>query len=232
MSFPILTARVNNNAEVFAELLDLYVPDGSLVADVTFGRGSFWREYGRVLSSDSYPWYCGMLRDDGTVGITVVPSDLLAPFGGIRADFRWLPYRDSIFDGVVFDPPYGQLSSAPRRDAVGKRYNCSSARDVYHTEHLYREGILEADRVLKSRGVLIVKCQDQINSGKQFRWSHFVYEICCDFLKMEDLDQFVVVQKHAPMMRHKHQIHARKNHSFFWVFRKRRQPCKSLKREE
>ena len=52
----IVSARVGDNAELFAQILALHVPRGSLVADVTFGLGAFWKKVPagayRVLASD------------------------------------------------------------------------------------------------------------------------------------------------------------------------------------
>ena len=39
----VFSAYVDNNADVFPHILNLYVPAGSTVADVTFGKGVFWR---------------------------------------------------------------------------------------------------------------------------------------------------------------------------------------------
>src|SRR5437870_6916003 len=37
------SASVGTNADVFPSILDLHVPEGSVVADVTYGQGIFWR---------------------------------------------------------------------------------------------------------------------------------------------------------------------------------------------
>lgn len=71
--------------------------------------------------------------------------------------------------------------------------------------------------MLEPGGVLIIKTQDEIESGKQV-WRHFDVR---EFFRQQGwglLDLFVVMQKGKPMMRHKHQKHARKNHSYFMVF--------------
>ena len=39
----IFSACQATNDEVFPHVLKLYVPEGSLVADVTYGKGVFWR---------------------------------------------------------------------------------------------------------------------------------------------------------------------------------------------
>ena len=86
---------------------------------------------------------------------------------------------------------------------------------------LYRDAGREAYRVLRERGVFIVKCQDEICSNRQ-RFTHV--EIMRDYERLgfvaEDL--FVVVRNNRPgVSRTVRQVHARKNHSYFLVFWKR-----------
>src|SRR5437763_15231857 len=38
-----LSASVRTNADVFPSILDLHVPEGSVIADVTYGQGIVWR---------------------------------------------------------------------------------------------------------------------------------------------------------------------------------------------
>ena len=45
-----VSARVGENAELFAQILALHVPAGSLVADVTYGLGAFWKK----VPADTY----------------------------------------------------------------------------------------------------------------------------------------------------------------------------------
>ena len=40
----VLSARVSGNADVFPDVLKLHVPEGSTIADVTHGKGVFWRK--------------------------------------------------------------------------------------------------------------------------------------------------------------------------------------------
>jgi hypothetical protein len=39
----VVTAHVDGNESIFPKILDLYVKAGSMVADVTYGKGVFWR---------------------------------------------------------------------------------------------------------------------------------------------------------------------------------------------
>jgi len=85
---------------------------------------------------------------------------------------------------------------------------------------MYFRGMSEARRVLVSDGVLIVKCQDQIMSGRQYRQHISLWAWAVSGLGFVDEDMFVLVSKSTPTMRHKYQLHARKNHSYFLVFRR------------
>jgi hypothetical protein len=190
----ILTAYAGlGNSPLFRQILKLYVPPGSVVADVTFGDGAFWREVPPVYQ--------------------VKATDIQ---GGV--DFRDLPYDDESIDALVLDPPY--------QSGGGGGLGVSES---YHTQkmghegiiELYGMGIVEAKRVLRQKGVLIVKCQDEVASRRQ-QWTHLELMILLDEeLGFQCLDLFVFMQMRLPMMRHTTQVHARKNHSYFLVAEKR-----------
>lgn len=40
----VFSAYVRNNEEIFPLILSLYVPIGSEIADVTYGKGVFWKK--------------------------------------------------------------------------------------------------------------------------------------------------------------------------------------------
>ena len=86
---------------------------------------------------------------------------------------------------------------------------------------LYRDAGREAWRVLRERGVLIVKCQDEVCSNRQ-RFTHVEIMQMYDDLGFVAEDLFVVVRNNRPgVSRAIRQVHARKNHSWFLVFWKR-----------
>ena len=95
------------NAEVFPLILDLHVPDGAKIADVTWGKGVFW-------------------RDVDVAKYELHPTDIA---GGV--DCRDLPYADDSFDCVVLDPPY--MEGFYRRTAAQKAGSGthSAFRDAY-----------------------------------------------------------------------------------------------------
>ncbi|MEP0842529.1 MAG: site-specific DNA-methyltransferase [Phycisphaerae bacterium] len=206
------SAYVGTNAEVFPHVVRLHVPEGSRVADVTFGQGVFWRN----VPPHAY---------------TLVPSDIQT---GI--DCRALPYRNGSFDCVVLDPPYMEGLFRRARSHLAGAGSHAAFRDYYsngeetHGGPKYHQAVLdlyfrggkEAHRVLRPEGVLIVKCQDEVSANTQ-RLTHV--EIINEFerLGFYTKDLFVVVRPNRPAVtRTKGQVHARKNHSYFLVFVKTR----------
>lgn len=202
----ILSARVGGNDDVFPSILDLYVAHGSTVADVTFGKGVFWRK----VPGSRY---------------VLMATDIL---DGV--DCRELPYADGSMDCVVLDPPYMHTpgGSAHRAHAAFEQHyrnNGTGNRTTqkYHEAvlALYEEAGREAFRVLRERGVMIVKCQDEVCSNRQ-RFTHVEIMRAYERLGFVAEDLFVVVRRNRPgISRTVRQVHARKNHSYFLVFWKR-----------
>ena len=148
----------------------------------------------------------------------------MLPVGDIVADFRALPYADNIFDALVLDPPYMYHSSTIHKDSVDKGYRnnprvAAGIHGVDAVHNMYRQGMVEGIRCLCPKGILIVKCMDQIMGGKQRRQHIALWEIATKELGLLDEDLFIMVQNGQPTMRHNYQLHARKNHSYWWVFR-------------
>ena len=204
-----LSAHIGGNADVFAQILRLHVPEGAIVADVTWGKGVFWQK----VREGAY--------------------DVQATDISMGVDCRELPYLDGEIDCVVLDPPYmeGFFRDADSQKAGGGSYSAfrehyangdekpeSAAKWHDAVTELYREAGREAFRVLRRNGVLIVKCQDEVSANRQ----HLTHvEIINDYelLGFYTKDLFVVVRPNKPSVaRLKKQVHARKNHSYFLVF--------------
>ncbi len=209
----ILSSYTRNNEEIFPLILSLYVPVGSTIADVTYGKGVFWKK----VNQKDY---------------TLFFSDIKT-----GVDCRNLPYENQSIDCVVLDPPYmegfyrrnathlagnGTFSSFREAYSDGSIYPQKEGAPKYHDAVLdmYYSAGYEALRVLKRKGILIIKCQDEVSANKQ----HLTHvEIINEYTKhnliVEDL--FVMIRNNKPNIPTlKRQVHARKNHSYFLVFRK------------
>jgi hypothetical protein len=85
---------------------------------------------------------------------------------------------------------------------------------------LYFQAANEAFRVLRNEGMFLVKCADEVCANQQ-RLTHveIINELTANGYIIEDL--FVLVRNNRPgVSRMIRQAHARKNHSYFLVFRK------------
>lgn len=204
---PVLTAKQGTNADLFPDILRLYVDDGAEILDATYGRGVFWRN----IPEDKY----NVTRNDIDIGR-----------GDVHHDFRSLPSSwDNHYDVAVLDPPYlytGGFNTL--RDSIDRGYrNRARARSGIHgvaaVHQMYAQGMIEMYRVLKKGGFLIIKCMDQVMSGRQ-TWMHIEMQRLAEILGFKPKDLFVMVANSTPTMRHRRQLHARRNHSYFLVLNK------------
>lgn len=206
----VFSAHVGNNADIFPHVLALHVKDGTRVADVTYGKGVFWKK----VDTSKYDFH---------------PSDIAN-----GTDCRDLPYKDESFDCVVFDPPYMEGFFRNGRTTKAGAGTHKTFRDHYSNGQespvngggkwhaavleLYEAGGREAHRVLKDKGVLIVKCQDEVSANRQ-NLTHVEIVNAYASTGFVCKDLFVVVRPNRPgMSRLLKQVHARKNHSYFLVF--------------
>lgn len=205
----VMSSYISGNADVFPNILELHVAEGSKIADVTFGSGVFWKN----VDLSKYEFF---------------PTDIA---NGI--DCRKLPYENQSLDCVVLDPPYmeGLLRTNKTHKAGGGSHSAfreyySNGDEVNHdgpkwhgavTDLYYRAGA-EALRVLKEKGILIVKCQDEVSANRQWL-THVEIINHYEALGFYTKDLFVIMRTNkAVIARLKKQVHARKNHSYFLVF--------------
>lgn len=192
---PILTAMVGNNSDLFPAIFKQYVNVNSIIADVTYGKGVFWRN----IDETQYK----VLKSDLNTGV----------------NFCNLPYDDDSIDVLILDPPY-MHGGITVKNSINKCYhNANTSHES--VVRLYTGGILESARVLKKKGIIIVKTQDEIESGRQ-RLTHVEIINILELLGFAIVDIFVLVQSTIPAMRESYQKSARKNHSYAIVAQFRR----------
>lgn len=205
----VVSAQVGDNSDVFPQLMKLHVPVGAAVADLTYGRGVFWRKV-----------------PEGTYRL--LKSDL-------KLGQAWtnLPYANRSVDAIVFDPPYMEglyrktaesLAGSGTHTAFQQAYSDSSVQKPggrkYHDAVLeaYLSVMPEVQRILRHRGVFIVKCQDEVSANRQ-KLTHVELIWALERRGFYCKDLFVLVRRNVPAIsRLLRQEHARKNHSYFLVF--------------
>lgn len=187
------------NAHMIVDCVRLgYLRSDWLTLDPTYGLGTFWRLWQpkTLVKADLY-------THDITKGID-------------QLDFTRMPeIPDNWFDAVVYDPPY-KLNGTPSPEE--RRYGVQVPTRWQDRMTLIRDGVTECARVTKRRGFLLVKCMDQVVSGKVVwqtdeitRWAKLA-----GMTKVDRLD-FLTDPRPQP---HARQIHARRNYSTLLIFQK------------
>ncbi len=186
-----------NNAEMVEDCARLgYLRSDWHTLDPTYGHGTFWKRWrpARLFACD---------------------LDLTRSPVGFPVDFTDLPFGDERFDAVVFDPPY-KLNGTPD-PAADLRYGTQLPTRWQDRMALIRRGLEECSRVLGA-GYLLVKCQDQVCSGK-VRWQTDMVTDHLRRLGLGKVDRFDY-PSWRPQPAGRRQVHAARNTSQMLVFRR------------
>ena len=123
----------------------------------------------------------------------------------------------------MFDPPFlAKKQRAGKPAIITERFGSfPSMNELYAW---YERCLREFARVLKKRGVLVMKCQDTVHDHRQY-WSHVWLMNRAEQRGFYCRDLFVLTARNRHLRSNqKRQAHARKFHSYFLVFEKRTVP--------
>ena len=188
--------------EILNWIIQLYCPEG-FDLDPTYSKGVFYKN----------------------ISPPRLKYDLNPQIDGVQqADCTNLPLETRSLKSIVFDPPF--VAAIPKNKATGIITTRFGYYRNVQTElwGMYRKALQEFYRILRLDGVLIFKCQDTIDSCKQYL-SHVEIINMAISLGFYAKDLFVLLAKSrlmSPNMRK--QQHARKFHCYFLVFKKMRSP--------
>jgi len=187
----------SNNAQLVADLVELgYIDLSQPILDPTYGYGRWWKD----------------VQPEALTGCDIQPE--LSPYGR-SVDFTDMPFEDGEFDAVLFDPPY-KLNGSSHGFANDASYGVGNKKPVsiQNRYQLIFDGMSECARV--SSRSLIVKCQDQVSSGK-VQWQSRTFADYGESLGFRLADMlFVSGSRKQPAGRR--QIHARRDYSTALVF--------------
>jgi hypothetical protein len=187
-----------SNAELIADVARLgYLRKDWCTLDPTFGLGNFWTEW----------------VPDCLIGTDIDPR--FSPWQDKSVDFRQIPWPDRYFDAVVFDPPY-KLNGTPD-PAIDERYGVHEPTRWQDRMALIRDGLTECARVL-GEGFLLLKCQDQVCSGKM-RWQTYEFTKHAEGCGLGLVDRFDFLS-YRPQPNGRRQVTARHNASQLLVFKR------------
>lgn len=182
------------NAHMIKDVARLgYLHRDAFTLDATYGLGNFWTQWRptRLITVDRYT-----LAD-------------------VKADLRYMPFRPGSFDVVVNDPPY-KLNGTP--SATDKAYGVHVPTRWQDRMSLIRASVHACAYLVKPKGYLLVKCQDQVVSGRMV-WQTDVVTYAAGQMGMKKIDRLDFLTDPRPQP-HTRQLHARRNYSSLLIFAK------------
>lgn len=210
----------DSQEELLSSIATLYNQGQRFHVDLTYGNGGFWRK-APLLSP---PINADLTMPDPREGSIVLSKkageDTRCRVLGqnLVCDVRALPFAPLSVQSIVFDPPF--LHATGEHSIMGNRFGGYKSQAALH--QLYAEATAQIGRSLVHGGLLVWKCQDVVESGRQV-WTHIkIHDIvCAGDSSFQALDFFILTKPSRIVgWNHHQQIHARKHHSYFWVFRK------------
>ena len=186
--------------EILLDIMELHCPKG-FELDPTYCEGGFYRHSGVPR-----PQYC----------FDIKPHRPECE----QSDCRHLPLEDKSIRSAIFDPPFFATTwKSSSRGLMPIKYSCCESMPELH--QLYEDSLRELYRVLFPQGVLIFKCQDSVH-GRQNYFTHVWVCNKAEEIGFQAIDLFIKLNKSAPIpWNFQTQHHARKMHSYFWVFKKK-----------
>lgn len=182
--------------KIIQAIMHLYLDGEPFDLDPTYSKGRFWEGLPQPVHKFDYTPQTPETRP---------------------ASSDCLPFENGEINSIMFDPPF-VVAPSPRPGIIRDRFSCF--RNVKELWEYYNRSLTEFWRILGSGGLLVVKCQDMVSASKQ-HLSHVVIINDAHALGFYTEDLFVLGRKNvllSPNMAN--QQHARKNHSYFIVFRK------------
>lgn len=200
----IIKSTNYNQIDLINDIIKLHVPQGFIDCDCTYSVGNFYKD-GKIKE----PLY----------KFDINPTNENV----IKADCRNLPLQKESLSCIIYDPPFlattGNSLKTNTGNIINRRFGVYPNEKELH--QFYIDSLKELYRILKKDGILIVKCQDKISSGKQYMSHIFIYNEAIK-IGFYPKDLFILIAKNRIVANWQiqNQKNARKYHSYFWVFQK------------
>lgn len=190
--------------EIIQNIINLHLKGKQIECDPTYSKGYFYKN----IQPPKYKFDINPQTPD-TIACSAVD----------------LPFIDHEISSLMFDPPFlattgPSLKSTDANNYINKRFGVFASEKLLH--EFYESSLAEFYRVLDRKGILIFKCQDKVSSGKQW-FSHILIHQMAEKIGFYALDLFILLAKNRIVAdwQKQNQKHARKYHSYFWVFIKK-----------
>lgn len=182
--------------EIIRDILYLHTDNKPIDCDPTYSIGNFYKN---GLTEPKYKF------------------DINPQIKGVvKSCSTNLPLDDNSIEVLMFDPPFMfEKRNRKNENIMNKRFSMYNNGFNELKEH-YINSLIEFKRVLKRKGLLIFKCQDYTDSKTTLTHT-FVHQWAQE-IGFYAKDLFILLSKGAITNKGLKQRHARKYHSYFFVF--------------
>ena len=200
---PLASVWEGEDAELLEQMLAFYPRKRPRrILDATVNCGRFWR---------------GSKRPVFGVDVDVAHRP------DVVADNTQMPFKDALFDVVVYDPPHIPNQGRDNEKDFNVRFGLfvrSSKENQYTFTHTYPPFVAEAYRLLKPEGVLLCKITDYVHHHR-YNWAHVDFIDAARKAGFRPCDCIIKIRK-GPIVdpRWKTAHHTRRQHCYWLIFRK------------
>ena len=199
----VIKSLYTNQFEILDAIIKLHVEGDAFEVDVTYGNGVFYKK--------GLPQPTHRFDIDPTLSNTTKTCS---------SDNTGL--ADASINSVIFDPPF---LTYIRKQRVGNSSMVMAKRfsGYWHVDELikhYQATLVEAARILKHKGIMVIKCQDIVHNHKLFCTHAHILNWAASSFRLKDLFIQAATHRMPAPNRKGTQKHARVYHSFWLVLQR------------
>lgn len=199
----VIKSLYSNQFEILDAILKLHVTGDTFDVDVTYGNGAFYK---KGIPQPTH-------RFDIDPTLTNTTKTCSSENTGLV---------DASINSVVFDPPF---LTYIRKQRVGNSSMVMAKRfsGYWHVDELithYQATLKEAARILKHKGVMVIKCQDIVHNHKLFCTHAHILNWAAPSFRLKDLFIQAATHRMPAPNRKGTQKHARVYHSYWIVLQR------------
>ena len=206
-----LISVYESDCEMLTAINRIFLEDKGFDLDPTYSKGVFYKKFQEPRNK----------------------TDLVSLSPDVKEmDCRKLKFPRGWFNSIIFDPPFlFRNRKAVNNDVICKRF--SFFKTFEDLLQMYKDSLIEFNRILKVKGFLVFKCQDMTDGSG----SRPFFDTHCEVIKLAREIGFslqdigILVKKNKIIRKAKVQGCLRKVHCYYLVFRKEKtQPAEVQKK--
>jgi len=199
----VIRSLYNDQFKILDSILKLHVDGNTFDVDLTYGNGAFYK---KGIPQPKHRFDI----DDSLENITKACNS------------NNTELQAASVNSVVFDPPFLTYIKKQRTGnsnmVMSRRFSGYWTSDEL-SEH-YRSSIKEAARMLKHKGIMVIKCQDIVHNHKLFCTHAHILNWSSEFFRLKDLFVQAATHRMPAPNRKGTQKHARIFHSYWIVLQR------------